>query len=101
MGAESDRRTFLASTLAGIPLASYALASDDTDRQRRAGRAPMKKKGRTPIVAISSANGREATKIAYNKALKGADTLDAVVAGVAVVEDDPKDTVGRLRRAAQ
>ncbi|MFQ5733538.1 MAG: N(4)-(beta-N-acetylglucosaminyl)-L-asparaginase [Planctomycetaceae bacterium] len=88
----TDRRTFLTSTLAALPLSSYALATDDTDRQRRTGQAPMKKKGKTPVVAISSHNGREATKIAYDRVMKGDDTLDAVVAGVAVVENDPKDT---------
>lgn len=41
---------------------------------------------------ISSSNGLEATRRAYELLLQGADTLDAVVAGVTLVEDDPEDT---------
>lgn len=52
----------------------------------------MPKKGQHPLIAISSKNGLQATKIAYRELQKGADTLDAVVAGVAVVENDPNDT---------
>jgi len=49
----------------------------------------------TPIKAIASANGLEATKLAYEQMRSGADTLAAAVAGVTIVEDDPEDmTVG-------
>lgn len=41
---------------------------------------------------ISSSNGLEATRRAYELLSQGADTLDAVVAGVTLVEDDPEDT---------
>lgn len=45
--------------------------------------------------AIASANGLEAVEVAYARLAAGADTLDAAVAGVQVVEDDPDDlTVG-------
>jgi N4-(beta-N-acetylglucosaminyl)-L-asparaginase len=48
-----------------------------------------------PMQAIASSNGLEATKRAYELMLAGADTLDAAVAGVTLVEDDPRDmTVG-------
>lgn len=47
-------------------------------------------KGSRPIV-ISSANGLRATAKAMEMIREGKDTLDAVVAGVAIVEDDPKD----------
>lgn len=48
-----------------------------------------------PAVAIASANGLAATRRAYELLISGADTLDAVVAGVTLVEDDPDDlTVG-------
>jgi len=47
-------------------------------------------KGSRPIV-ISSANGLRATAKAMSMIREGKDTLDAVVAGVAIVEDDPKD----------
>ena len=47
-------------------------------------------KGSRPLV-ISSANGLRATAKAMEMIREGKDTLDAVVAGVAIVEDDPKD----------
>src|SRR5437016_327725 len=42
-------------------------------------------------IAISSANGMAACKKAIDMLKTGADTLDAVVAGVNIVELDPKD----------
>ncbi len=51
--------------------------------------------GPVPVKAISSANGLKATEKAYRMLLDGADTLDAAIAGVTLVEDDPDDlTVG-------
>lgn len=47
-------------------------------------------KGSRPLV-VSSANGLRATAKAMEMIREGKDTLDAVVAGVAIVEDDPKD----------
>lgn len=47
-------------------------------------------KGARPLV-VASANGLRATAKAMEMIRGGADTLDAVVAGVAIVEDDPKD----------
>ena len=44
------------------------------------------------IRVIASGNGLESTRRAYQLILEGQDTLDAVVAGVAIVEDDPLDT---------
>jgi N4-(beta-N-acetylglucosaminyl)-L-asparaginase len=41
---------------------------------------------------ISSSNGLEATRRAYERLSVGDDPLDAVVAGVTLVEDDPGDT---------
>jgi N4-(beta-N-acetylglucosaminyl)-L-asparaginase len=43
-------------------------------------------------VVISSANGLACCARAMEMIGKGADTLDAVIAGVNIVEDDPKDT---------
>jgi N4-(beta-N-acetylglucosaminyl)-L-asparaginase len=42
-------------------------------------------------VAIASANGLQATAKAISLIQEGADALDAVIAGVNIVEDDPKD----------
>ncbi|MCA8999521.1 MAG: N(4)-(beta-N-acetylglucosaminyl)-L-asparaginase [Planctomycetaceae bacterium] len=48
-----------------------------------------------PIRTIASANGLEATRLAYQMILNGSDVLPAVVEGVTLVEDDPDDmTVG-------
>ncbi|MCB9058659.1 MAG: N(4)-(beta-N-acetylglucosaminyl)-L-asparaginase [Calditrichae bacterium] len=50
--------------------------------------------GSTPLV-ISSYNGIRATEKAMEMINKGADALDAVIAGVNIVEEDPEDmTVG-------
>lgn len=48
---------------------------------------------RSPVrpVVISSANGLKATAKAMELIQSGSDTLDAVVAGVNIVEDDPND----------
>jgi len=43
-------------------------------------------------VVVSSANGLRSTEKAAQMMLAGADTLDAVVAGVNIVEEDPEDT---------
>jgi len=51
--------------------------------------------GEFPLKAISSANGLEATRRAYELMLEGVDPLDAAIAGVNIVEDDPNEmTVG-------
>jgi N4-(beta-N-acetylglucosaminyl)-L-asparaginase len=48
------------------------------------------------VKAIGSANCLEAVRLAYQRLAQGADTLDAVVAGITLVEDDPAElTVGR------
>ncbi len=44
------------------------------------------------VKVVSSANGLETTKKAYEMIVAGLDPIDAVVAGVAIVEDDPNDT---------
>ena len=45
-----------------------------------------------PVVAIASKNGLEATRLAFEQMRDGVDTLEAVVAGVGLVEDDPNET---------
>ena len=42
-------------------------------------------------IVISSANGTAACKKAMDVLAKGGDTLDAVIAGVNLVEEDPND----------
>lgn len=85
------RRDFLSTTAA---IASLGAASSLTARasepvpQTRTKAADAK----PPVRAISSANGLQTTKLAYKKMIAGDDTLESVVAGVALVEDDPNDT---------
>jgi len=79
------RRRFLsttAGTLAALPLLAHAGATQPLRRSEKGGYL---------VRVISSANGLEATKRAFELMTQGADTLDAVVAAVAIVEDDPND----------
>jgi N4-(beta-N-acetylglucosaminyl)-L-asparaginase len=66
-------------------LGSAAAAAANTAVANQGGRS------KTPVV-ISSANGRAACAKAMEMLRSGADTLDAVVAGVNIVELDPNDT---------
>src|SRR5512132_3891869 len=52
-------------------------------------------KSSAPPIVIASANGLEAVRKAHALITSGGDPLDAVIAGVNIVEDDPDDvTVG-------
>jgi N4-(beta-N-acetylglucosaminyl)-L-asparaginase len=73
-----DRRTFLYSTAAAATAVPLAAA-----QSRRPESFPVK--------VIASANGLRTTKRAYEMILAGSDPLDAVIAGVNIVEDDPDD----------
>lgn len=48
--------------------------------------------GKAKNIVISSANGTAACKRAHEILEAGGDTLEAVVSGVTIVEDDPEDT---------
>lgn len=74
-----NRRTFLASG-AALGLGATAL-----------GASPQKAVGAKRPVAISSANGLEAVTKAMELMKAGSDPLDAAIAGVAIVEADPRD----------
>jgi N4-(beta-N-acetylglucosaminyl)-L-asparaginase len=74
------RDFFRASAIAGVG-ARLLNAAPFSFAQSRASR---------PVV-VSSANGLRATAKAMEMIRAGKDTLEAVVAGVAIVEDDPKD----------
>ena len=70
--------------LLGTAAAAAALA--------QAGQAQQKP---SRPVAVSSANGLKAVELAVRRMQQGADPLDAAIAGVNLVEDDPSDmTVG-------
>ncbi len=80
MPMEMTRRGFLQATAA---TAATALMTQPTIAQQA-------ESDHRPVV-IASANGLSATEKAAGMIRSGADTLDAVVAGVNIVEADPKD----------
>ena len=100
--ANQSRRTFLTETagaVTGLSLAGAALAAAAEEGSIQSGQPAAARKlpdkGKFPVIAISSANGLEATKKAYRLILEGRDPLDAAIAGVNLVEDDPnEDSVG-------
>ncbi len=82
MKSKMNRRDFVRnSTMLGVAAGLTEGASLTSISQTRGSR---------PLV-ISSANGLRANAKAMEMIRAGADTLDAVIAGVNIVEDDPKD----------
>ena len=81
-----SRRAFIAASAAtGAALSAGRAASARTINDKPGG-GP---------VSIASANGVRTTELARARMVGGADPLDAIVAGVKIVEDDPDDmTVG-------
>lgn len=79
-----NRRTFISSAagVAVTPFMTENVMKSATDI----------KPGDFPVRVIASGNGLESVKLARKMILEGADPLDAVIAGVNLVEDDPKDT---------
>lgn len=83
------RRDFVKTGLA----AGAAALAGSGPAAAQAGKGPADKPQRP--VAISSANGLQAVSLAMERLQAGEDTLDAAIAGVNLVEDDPNDiTVG-------
>jgi N4-(beta-N-acetylglucosaminyl)-L-asparaginase len=78
-----DRRSFLKSSAAGV---AGAVASGQIVAQEAAQAAESS----LPVV-VSSRNGLAATGKAMEMMRAGEDTLDAVIAGVNIVEADPED----------
>lgn len=81
---QENRRSFLRS--AGLSGALVAAAGSAAVKPRLLGQERKSK----PVV-IASKNGLEATARAMELILGGADALDAVIAGVNLVEDDPNE----------
>lgn len=82
------RRDFLsqaaaAAALSAAPSSLPALSRLATESQSAA-------RASRPVV-ISSSNGLRGVKLAYDRIVKGADTLDAIIAGVNIQELDPDD----------
>jgi len=85
------RRKFFLTSLAGSAAASVGKLLGKTlpdEAANSLGAAAVQ--GTRPLI-ISSANGVHALDKGMDILKKGGDTLDAVVAAVTVVEDDPKD----------
>ena len=80
-----SRRAFM--HVAGVAAMAVGATSTTTAAVANASGAAAGK-----VKVVSSANGLEATKKAYEMIQAGTDPADAVVAGVGIVEDDPNDT---------
>ena len=93
-----SRRKFFLTSLAGSAVAGAGKLFGNTGEPRVAGDelkalaqgAGQATQGKRPLI-ISSANGVHALDRGMDILKKGGDTLDAVVAAVTVVEDDPND----------
>jgi len=88
MSHHATRRSFL--TAAGAAAVGLAAGAHAQQQQNRRGHNARRPNGRRPVV-ISSSNGLAAVGAAYDRLRAGADPLDAVIAGVRLVEDDPDD----------
>ena len=89
---EWTRRKFFTNTLVGGALAGglHLLATDPPPLAADAPSLPQTGGAKRPVI-ISSANGVKALSKGMDILQGGGDTLDAVVAAVTIVEDDPND----------
>ncbi len=92
------RREFLekSATLAALGFLPREISAEEWDVERARSRAQTPASFRGSPVVISSTNGYHTDrpagiKIAYDKIAGGADTLDAIIAGVNTQELDPED----------
>ncbi len=85
-----SRRDFIQATTAGAALTALSPVSLAATGQSDTGAPGAAARPKGPVV-ISSANGLRSTQKAAEMILAGADTLDAVVEGVVIVEEDPAD----------
>ena len=96
MGLWTRRKFFLTSLAGGAAASARSLLGKTTPAnsgEARGEKTPssLPATGKRPVI-ISSANGLHALGRGMDILQKGGDTLDAVVAAVTVVEDDPNDT---------
>ena len=82
----STRRDFIRTTAGGGVGAAFGVPP------RTLEGAPTVLARRVTPVCIASANGLAAVERAMQELSEGADTIDAVVRGVNLVEEDPQDT---------
>ena len=91
-----SRRKFFLTSLAGSAIAGatklFGRTLSDSNGATATARAfpGSPAQGKRPLI-ISSANGLHALGAGMDILKKGGDTLDAVVAAVTIVEDDPND----------
>src|ERR1700688_2265716 len=85
-----SRRNFFLTSLASSFAAGAGRVFGRTVPADAATLSPLAAQGTRPII-ISSANGLHALDHGMNILKRGGDTLDAVVAAVTIVEDDPND----------
>lgn len=96
MKTNKSRRKFLSEAAAGMSVAATLAATPGIEAARvesqepRANANAAPRRG-TPPISVSSANGLAAVNKAVAVMRAGGDTLDAVIAGVNIVELDPKD----------
>ena len=89
-----SRRRFLSEAAVGVGVAALAspLRLEAARVESQESRPPAKAALRgAPPISVSSANGLAAVNKAVEMMRGGGDTLDAVIAGVNIVELDPKD----------
>lgn len=86
MADRATRREFLQTAAAGAALFGTTLARAGDEEN-----SPPAKRGPGGPLVIASANGLGAIQRAMTLLKQGSDPLDAVVAGVNLVEDDPND----------
>jgi N4-(beta-N-acetylglucosaminyl)-L-asparaginase len=86
-----SRRKFFLTSLAGSAVASAGRLFGASPADAAVAPAAAARQGKRPLI-ISSANGLHALAKGMDVLKSGGDTLDAVIATVTVVEDDPKDT---------
>jgi N4-(beta-N-acetylglucosaminyl)-L-asparaginase len=86
-----SRRKFFVTSLAGSAAATVNnLFARETPATSNASAMALPTPGKRPVI-ISSANGVNALARGMDILKKGGDTLDAAVAAVTIVEDDPND----------
>ena len=92
MSTKKSRRNFLKGAAAGA-VASALAPTVSVETLAQGGQAPRggAERQSKPPLAVSSANGVTAVTKAVQELKAGADPLDAVIAGVQIVELDPKD----------
>jgi len=86
----SRRKFFLTSLAGSLAAGSSKLFARTLPLNGDRAPAPPPAQGKRPLI-ISSANGVNALGRGMDILKKGGDTLDAVIAAVTAVEDDPKD----------